>query len=143
MPTGSLQAMFERLMEYVKESRRDGEPISRDPLVRQKMAQLAIQRKIALLLSYRIPCMIAKGMAPGYAAAVSKVLVTELEVAVGDVGTQIMGLYGQLQEGSKGAPLNGEMELWHRWIARRPIAAGSNEIQRTIIATRGLELPRG
>jgi len=54
-----------------------------------------------------------------------------------------MGLYGTLSKGSKWAPLQGRVERGFLTSFSSTIAAGTSEIQRNVIATRGLGLPRG
>ena len=68
---------------------------------------------------------------------------TELQQDVARVGMQVLGLYGQLEPGSKYAALQGRIERSYMISVSATIAAGTSEIQRNIIATRGLGLPRG
>jgi alkylation response protein AidB-like acyl-CoA dehydrogenase len=55
---------------------------------------------------------------------------------------QLLGLAGQLAPGSPWAPLRGRIEALYLNAASLTIAAGTSEINRGIIATRGLGLPR-
>jgi alkylation response protein AidB-like acyl-CoA dehydrogenase len=55
---------------------------------------------------------------------------------------EILGLYGQLEPDSKHSPLQGRIEQSYMMSVSATIAAGTSEIQRNIIATRGLGLPR-
>jgi alkylation response protein AidB-like acyl-CoA dehydrogenase len=58
-----------------------------------------------------------------------------------NLATEIMGLYGQLED-SKWAPLHGLMSNIYQLCMGNNIAAGSSEIQRNIIAWVGVGLPR-
>ncbi len=55
---------------------------------------------------------------------------------------QILWLYGQLDESSERVPLGGRIKYQYLWTLGETIYAGSNEIQRNIMAQRGLGLPR-
>ena len=56
---------------------------------------------------------------------------------------ELLGTNCQLEPGSKWAPLDGVMERAYLTSVASTIQAGSSETNRTIIATRGLGLPRG
>ena len=64
-------------------------------------------------------------------------------VRLANAGIEIMGLAGQLAPGSPWAPLAGTFETLYLNSAALTVAAGTSEIQRNIIAGRGLGLPRG
>jgi len=72
-----------------------------------------------------------------------KVFASETLQRMANVGTQMMGLYGQLGLGSKWAPLAGIVADMYMGSVGMLIAAGTSEICRNIIAERGLGLPRG
>ena len=73
----------------------------------------------------------------------SKLYGSELSQRLGQAGISVMGLYGTLYEGSKWAPLEARMQVLYLSSVSATIAAGTSEIQRNIMATRGLGLPRG
>jgi hypothetical protein len=54
----------------------------------------------------------------------------------------IQGLYGDLLEGSKYAQMHGDWGRWYVNTIPDTIESGSSEIQRNVMATRGLGLPR-
>ncbi len=53
-----------------------------------------------------------------------------------------IGLHGMLDRRSKWAPLRGRLMRAYLWAVGATIGGGTSEIQRNIIATRGLGLPR-
>ena len=140
-PIGGFQRLFDELVKYTKETKRDGKPLSQDPVIRQKLAQTAIELEAASLLYYQLAYILDKGEVPNYQSSMQKVFATETAHRLADVAMQIMGPRGQLQTGSKWAPLNGEAELHYRWGFIETVYAGTSEIMRNIIALRGLGLP--
>lgn len=72
----------------------------------------------------------------------SKLFSDEMNFKIARVGTEIMGLYGQLAWKSNKAPCNGEMAGNYLNNLGCLFAGGTPEIQRTIMATIGLGLPR-
>ena len=137
------QKLFEDLVHYAKNNSVDGNPLSKDALVRQKLAQIATELEVARLLYYQLPYMLDKGTVPNYQSAMEKMFATEMAQRITRTGMDILGLHGQLKEGSKWAPLLGRVELYYRWSIVETIYAGTSEIMRNIIAQRGLGLPRG
>jgi 3-oxocholest-4-en-26-oyl-CoA dehydrogenase alpha subunit len=134
---------FEQLLAYVKNTRRDGRPLAENPLVRQKLARLYADIRAGWAYSYKIAWLQEQGKMAFTPAAASetKVFSTELRQRMVHFATEIMGLHGQL-EYSPWAPLNGTMIEGYQAVIGSTIYAGSNEIQRNIIAWAGLGLPR-
>ena len=142
-PIGRFKRIFDELVEYTKETKRDRRPLSQDPVIRQKLAEVAIELELASLLYYQLAYILDKGEAPNYQSAMQKLFATETAYRLADIATQIIGPRGQLQTGSKWAPINGEAELHYRWGFIETVYAGTSEIMRNIIALRGLGLPLG
>jgi alkylation response protein AidB-like acyl-CoA dehydrogenase len=138
-----LRRMMDELIKFAKETKVKDKPLAQDPLVRRRLAEITIETEVSRMLAYRVVWMQTKGLIPNYEASMIKLYATELMQRVAHVGTQIMGLYGQLGIGSKWAPLKGAMEDAYLSTVGRTIAAGTSEVMRNIIATRGLGLPRG
>jgi len=138
----SHRRVLDELISYVKDTRYNGHPLSQEPLVRHKLAQLAIELKVGEVLAHRLVWMLGRGAVPFHEASIAKVFATELEQRLTNAGMQIMGLYGQLKEGSKWAQLRGRMEYLYRFSILGTIGGGTNEVQRGIIAIMGLGLPR-
>ena len=136
-------ARYVRLLtQYAKETQRHGKPMAEDPLLRQRLGQLATEVEVARALAWRIASIQTKGDIPGPEAPALKVFGSELFQRIAQTGMQMLGLYGQLESDSKWAPLAGAIERLYLVSVSRTIAAGTSEIQRNIIAERGLGLPR-
>ena len=73
----------------------------------------------------------------------SKLYGTELTQRVAQTGMELLGMAGQLSRGTRWAPLQGYIQRTYLGSVSSTIAAGTSEIQRDIIARRGLGLPRG
>jgi len=137
-----LKHTFDELMQYARETYHNSKPLYKEPIVRDKLARLAIELEVAQLLAARVVWMLEGGVVAYHQASIAKVFVTELEQRLVNVGMQILGLHGQLRKGSKWAPLEGKIEDAYRHSVMATIGGGSTEVQRMIIAIAGLGLPR-
>ena len=135
--------VLEELTDYAKNNNQNGSIISESPIMRNRLANLAIEVEVSRLISYNIAWMQGEGLVPNKESSMGKVVGTELQQHLSETGMQMLGLHGQLEPGSKYAPLDGRIEHMHLTNVSETIQAGTSEIQRNIIATRGLGLPRG
>jgi len=142
-PYGQYRRLFEEIVEYTKEIMVNGRPLCKDPLIRQKLAEMAIELEVAKLLYYQLAHILDKGMIPNYQSSMEKTFVAEVSQRIANTGMEILGLYGQLNEGSKWGALAGRVGYYYRWSVVETIVGGTSEIQRSIMALRGLGLPRG
>ena len=138
---GASKRMLDELVKYAKETRRNGKTLAENPLVRQKLAQLAIEIEAGRWFTYRIAWMQSKGLLPAIETSVAKLYGGELVQRVGRVGMEILGLHGQLTADSKWKALGGKVQYWSLHTLCRTLGGGSSEMQRDIIA-RSLGLPR-
>ena len=139
---GAFRRVLEDLVRYVRETSQSGQPLSKDPLIRNKLASLAIDVEVLYGFYWKTAGLLDRGQIPELEASVLKLFATELSRKLAGTGMEILGLSGQLERGSGGAPLRGRISLGYLDSVSGPIGAGTSEIQRTIIATRGLGLPR-
>jgi alkylation response protein AidB-like acyl-CoA dehydrogenase len=95
------------------------------------------------LISYNVAWLQARGRVPNVEASQAKLFAAELSQLVARGGMRVLGLYGTLREGSPWAKLRGRFTTHYLWTVSQTFAGGAVEIQRQIIATRGLGLPRG
>ena len=113
------------------------------PGVRRQLAELAVETEVGRLVAYRTAWLQSKGEVPNYEASIGKVWMAHLGVKVTNTGMNLLGLYSQLRPGSPWAALYGRLSTAYLLAVSGPIGGGTAEIQRNIIATRGLGLPRG
>ncbi len=108
--------------------------------IKTELADRFIESTVARMMSYRVVTMQAKGLIPNHEASMTKLFASELAQRIARTGIKVMGLYGQLY--GEHAPLRGRYESSYLTSLSSTIAGGTSEIQRNIIATRGLGLPR-
>lgn len=109
---------------------------------RIRLAELAIEIETARLLCYRVAWLQSRGKVPNYEASMAKLYGSEVINRFASVALGLLGPAGQLEPGSPWAPLRGRIERTYLASVSYTIAGGTSEIQRNIIATRGLGLPR-
>jgi len=112
------------------------------PSVRHKLAELGIEFTIGRLLAYRVAWMQGQGLVPNSEASVAKLYSTELQSRFSVAALAILGLRGLLTRASAHATLDGRLTSYYLAAVSYTIAAGTSEVQRNIIAQRGLGLPR-
>ncbi|GBD11136.1 Putative acyl-CoA dehydrogenase FadE17 [bacterium HR23] len=131
----------EELARYAREA--DGGKLAKDPRWRARLAEMYLEAQVGRMLAYRVAYLQSQKQVPNKEASISKVFGTELLQRVAQTGMEMLGLYGLLDKGAPKAPLAGIIS--RLWLCARctAIGAGTSEIQRNIIALRGLGLPRG
>ncbi len=138
---GSFRRTFEELLQYCKETRHNGQTVSSDPLVQDKLAELAIEIEVAYMFFWQTAWMLDQGLVPNIEASVLKLFTTELSQKLASTGSEVTGPYAELERGSKWAPLGGRVCTGYLDCISALVGAGTSEIQRNIIAMRGLGLP--
>jgi alkylation response protein AidB-like acyl-CoA dehydrogenase len=134
--TAAGRRMIEELTEFAREAG------GVDSVVRMRLAQSVVEIEVARMMSYRVAWMQQAGLHPSYEASMVKVFATEMMQRLYNLGVNLLGSHGQLAPGSKWAPIRGRIEQGYLANVAPTIYSGANEIQRNIIATRGLGLPR-
>ena len=135
--TAELTMTLNELVEYLQKTQR-----SKDPLLRQKLAQMTLEIEAGRLLFYRCFWMMDKGRPLLYESAMAKMFNTEAWQHAANIGMQVLGLYGQLVPDSDRVQLDGVIEEGSLATIMPTFGAGSNELMRNIIAELGLGLPR-
>ncbi|MBI4596642.1 MAG: acyl-CoA dehydrogenase family protein [Candidatus Tectomicrobia bacterium] len=142
MIIGVARREYEDLLQYCKETIYKGQPLYNQPIIKQKLAQLEIELETGRLLSYRVASMQGKGIVPNKEASMGKLFGANLARHMADIGMEILGHYGLVKSESKFAKIRGRFERAYRQCVMNGIAGGTNEVQKLIIAGRGLGMPR-
>ena len=121
---------------------RDVPGVRKDTVMRHQIAEMAIEVETGRMMSYRVGWMQANKLPVTREGPVVKVFASELELRACRVAMAMLGQYAQVMPGSKYAVQHGFHS--HNYLRNIPntIAAGSSEVNRNVIATRGLGLPR-
>ncbi len=134
---------FDLLVEYVKTTKRDGVLLKDDPVIRQRLAQLATQLEVARVMGLKFVFEAGKGGAPPTAEASEyKLYATELSRRLANASMDIAGPGSQLRVKTQEAPMAGRSESTYRYTVIDTIGGGASEIQKNIIARRKLGLPK-
>ena len=141
LTVGALERTLKEIIEYTQNTPINGKLLSEDPLTRQRLADMAIEIRVARNLVRRVVWLQDKGTVPNVEAAILKAFVCEVYQRVVEKGLEILGLYGLLRKTSKYSVLEGMIERLFRASFVLTIGGGSSEIMRNIIAKRGLRLP--
>jgi alkylation response protein AidB-like acyl-CoA dehydrogenase len=133
---------FDELVAYAKEAPRAGGGRLFDlPHVRNALADFRIGFDVGRYLAYRVAWMQSQKLVPNYEASMSKLFGTEMQQRLARFAINSLGLSGQLRSGPW-APLAGKIANYYLSTVSLTIAAGTSEVNRNIIAGRGLGLPR-
>ena len=130
------------IIELAQKIKRNGQPISQDPLIRQKIAQFYIEANVGKYIGLRALTRQLRGQTPGPESSVGSLLTMELGQRIDDFVMYLEGPYSQLVRGSKYAIDGGNWQRSFLASRGRTIMTGTSEIKRNIIAQRTLGLPR-
>jgi len=139
---GTARRNLDLVVHYARETKRNGEPLVNNPVIRHKLAQLAIEVEVTRLVYYRVVWGRDQGITLIHEASLAKVFGDETVKRIVTAGMEIMGLHGQLRPGSKWASFAAKMQ--HAYLVNPAwvIGGGSSEIQKSLIAWMGLKMPR-
>jgi len=132
---------YERLRDHVRTATVDGKPLRQDPHVRRWMAHAAAQIEVARMHCLRVISKAAKGEVPNLESAMFKLFTTQLGQTIADEFLTTSGAAGALKRDEPYAPMDGRFEFTYRYSVVDTVGAGTSEVQRNIIARRGLGLP--
>ncbi len=119
-----------------------GQPAIKDPAVRSRLVELEARLLASEYQGYRLLTMSARGEEPGLTALVMKLFSTTLGYDIAKLAMDVVGDRALLAPGEPSAPAMGMFGTAYMWSLGVLIAGGAANIQRNIIAERGLGLPR-
>lgn len=138
-----VRAVFDSLLTWAKTANASRRRPIDDQATRRMLAEFKVELEVLQGLSWRILAMLKRGEHPNYEASIVKIFSTEMMQRLENAGLRMLGTAGQLSVTDPRAPLQGRIEQGYRAAVMPTFGAGSNEVMRDIIATRGLGLPRG
>lgn len=139
--TGGYGARIRRLLDEAEQWAQDTGRIL-DPDVRVRLAKVAAQAEVSLLLQRRGTWMTETGVVPEAEGPMSKLFSSEAFARASQDLFELLGPDGLRSYLDPSAPVGGWVEHAVRFALGTRIYAGTSEVQRTIIAQRGLGLPR-
>jgi 3-oxocholest-4-en-26-oyl-CoA dehydrogenase alpha subunit len=147
-----IKQRLDLLTEYVRTTVRDGKPLKDDPVVRARMARLHTEAEVARVMGLNFVAEAVKVeragregkefQPPTVVASEYKLFATELSKRLADAAMDIGGPGSQLRVRTEDAPMAGRSESTYRYTVIDTIGGGASEIQKNIIARRGLGLPK-
>jgi alkylation response protein AidB-like acyl-CoA dehydrogenase len=138
-----LRIALDGLVELARRMEKDGRVITKDPVMRQKIAQLWIETECLKYTGARAITRLLRGEMPGPEASTGKMIWVDTHQRLQELAMEIQGPYSQLTRGSDWSVEGG---LWHYTFLRsraNSIEGGTTEVQKNIIGERVLGLPKG
>lgn len=143
-----IKQRLDLLIDFVRTESRDGKPLRDDPVVRREIARLATDAEVSRVLGLRVVAASMKGEKvpgtppPTIEASQYKLFATEYSRRLASASMDIGGPGSQLRVRTETAPMEGRAESTYRYTVIDTIGGGSSEVQKNIIARRGLGLPK-
>jgi alkylation response protein AidB-like acyl-CoA dehydrogenase len=132
---GSAIGVRKQLEAIIRQAKTGGEAsFDRNPNVKREFADRWIEAEVAKMLSYRVVSMQVRGQIPNHEASMCKLFSSEMSQRIANLSMHLFGMHGNVRNRAS----NGYMQA-----VSSTIAGGTTEVQKGIIATRGLGLPRG
>ncbi|HEY3723586.1 MAG TPA: acyl-CoA dehydrogenase family protein [Acidimicrobiia bacterium] len=143
-----IKQRLDLLCEHVRDETVDGEPLRTDPVVRRRVAQLATEAEVARVLGLRVVAASVKAEKiegappPTVESSQYKLFATEYSRRLADASMDLGAPGSQLRVHTETAPMEGRAESTYRYTVIDTIGGGASEIQKNVIARRGLGLPK-
>jgi alkylation response protein AidB-like acyl-CoA dehydrogenase len=140
--TTRTQQLFQNLLRLARSRKRGGRPATEDPLVRQRLVDLAIRVETMKLEAFRQLTDTLRKRPPGINASVNKLVTCELNHQLARSALEILGDYGWLGKKDARVADDGTWPNDYMFALGLIIGGGTAQVQKNIIAERGLGMPR-
>ena len=131
---GSAVGVRKQLEGLIRLAKSNPEASLERPAVKREFVDRWIEAEVAKMLSYRVVSMQANGKIPNHEASMCKLFSSELSQRIANLSMHMHGMHGNLRN---------RAGMGYMQAVSSTIAGGTTEVQKGIIATRGLGLPRG
>ena len=132
---GSAIGVRKQLEGLMRQAKKGGDEVSfHRASVRHEFVDRWVECEVARMLSYRVVSMQVANKIPNYEASMCKLFSSELGQRIASLSMHMYGTHGNIRNRSS---------MGYMQAVSATIAGGTSEIQKGIIATRGLGLPRG
>ena len=138
-----LRISVDQMIDMARRVEKNGRAVTKDPVMRQKLAQLWIDTESLKYTGARAVTKLLRGELPGPEASAGKMMWVETHQRLQELAMEIQGPYSQLARGSSAAIDGGVWQYSFLRSRANSIEGGTTEIQKNIIGERVLGLPKG
>lgn len=139
---GQFKKIMEELVAYVSQNKSNGKILSQDQIVRYKLAELAIEMETLRLFAFQLAWTLTKGTIPIYESSRNKVTVDNIMKHLAFDAADMLGIFAQADPDSRWARLKGVVQGTYLGFPGNKSAAGTEEVEKSIIAQFKLGLPK-
>lgn len=139
---GTGKRILHGLIGYAAKTKRNGKSMSRDPIIRHRLAESAVELETLKMFAYEIAWKLGNGMVPVYESSRNKSFADHVLEQLALLGTEILGPLVQAEQYCRLARLKGLIQRQYLMFPGTAIAAGTDEIEKNIIGKFKLGLPR-
>ena len=139
---GTYRPLEKTVQDMVAHIKAERPELADDAFARNAVADALMRVEVARALATNNAAMVHSGLIPTMEASMGKIWTTDSRERVNDAFMDLLGRSGGMQAENGDAPLDGALDAAWRGAPVGRFGGGTNDIQRRIIANRGLGLPR-
>ena len=139
---GTYRPLEKTVQDMVAHIKAERPELEEDAFARNAVADALMRVEVARALATNNAAMVHSGLIPTMEASMGKIWTTDSRERVNDAFMDLLGRSGGMQAENGDAPLDGALDAAWRGAPVGRFGGGTNDIQRRIIANRGLGLPR-